>query len=327
MRSASAIASGTISSPQTSPACFGHRQPDRADPAVEVEEPLAAAEAGELGGDPVEALGHLGVGLEEGVVGDLQVEPAELLAQALLADRAGRAVGPARVALDHGVEVDRAASAKRAEEVTSRVWIWPVRRPSRTTRLRRIALALAAVVGGDHLASGPVADLVAGRVAGLGGELAVLDSDDPVPAAAGVEAEGRLALDLAEGVLELVAVAPLFDGGDDLLEARSPRGRRSASAPRRPARCLCGELALVGEPLPGRAGAGLAFVDAAVGDPVAARLQQLDRVVASAKRRFFFVTSARTRSPGRAPETKTTRPSARATPRPPKASESISSSS
>ena len=38
-----------------------------------------------------------------------------------------------------------------------------------------------------------------------------------------------------------------------------------------------GELALVGEALPGGAGAGLAAVDAAVGDPVGAGPQQLDR--------------------------------------------------
>src|SRR3954447_6038571 len=50
-------------------------------------------------------------------------------------------------------------------------------------------------------------------------------------------------------------------------------------------------------------------------------------VRASAKRFLPFVTSARTRSPGSAPATKTTKPSARATPRPPKARESISSSS
>ena len=116
-------------------------------------------------------------------------QPAELLAQALLAEHAGRAVGAARVALDHRVEVDRAACGKRAGEVTRRVWIWPVRRPSRTTRLRSTPSRAAPVVGGDRLEPGPVADLVAGRVAALGGEPAVLDADDQVPAAAGVEAE------------------------------------------------------------------------------------------------------------------------------------------
>ncbi len=137
LRSASAIASGTISSPQTSPASLGHRQPDRADPAVEVEDALAAAQAGELGGDRVEALGHLGVGLEEGAVGHLQ----------LAARRAPRAGAPRR-ARRSGRRCRRSrprspcagrpgACGKRAGEVTRRVWIWPVRRPSRTTRLRR----------------------------------------------------------------------------------------------------------------------------------------------------------------------------------------------
>ena len=107
LRSASAIASGTISSPQTSPACARHRQPDRADPAEEVEDPLAAAQPGELGGDRVEALGHLGVGLEEGAVGHLQLQAAELLAQALLAEHAGRPVAAAGVVLDDRVQVDR----------------------------------------------------------------------------------------------------------------------------------------------------------------------------------------------------------------------------
>ena len=49
----------------------------------------------------------------------------------------------------------------------------------------------AAVEGGDRLQPRPVADRVAGGVAGLGGELAVVDVDDQVPAAAGVEAEDR----------------------------------------------------------------------------------------------------------------------------------------
>ena len=58
-------------------------------------------------GDRVEALGHLGVGLEEGAVGHLELEAAELLVQALFAERPGRAVGAAGVALDRRVEVDR----------------------------------------------------------------------------------------------------------------------------------------------------------------------------------------------------------------------------
>ena len=58
---------------------------DRADPAVEVEDPLEAAQRRALGGDPVEHLGHLGVGLEERLGGDPQVELAELLGQVFVA--------------------------------------------------------------------------------------------------------------------------------------------------------------------------------------------------------------------------------------------------
>ena len=127
----------------------------------------------------------------------------------------------------------------------------------------------AAVVGRDRLQLRPVADLVAGGVAGLGGELAVVDVDDQVPAAAGVEAEDRLAVALAEGVLELVAVAPLLLGGDDRLQLEAVE---VADPPQRLVDlfALVGQLALVGEALPGRAGAGLAAVGAAVGDAVGA---------------------------------------------------------
>ena len=51
LRSASATASGDDLDPQTSPAPRGERQADRADPAVEVEDPPAAREPGHLGGD------------------------------------------------------------------------------------------------------------------------------------------------------------------------------------------------------------------------------------------------------------------------------------
>ena len=48
-------------------------------------------------------------------------------------------------------------------------------------------------------------------------------------------------------------------------------------------------------------------MDAAVGNPLRARLEQLD-ARASAQRFFDLPTSARTRSPGRPPATKTTKP-------------------
>ncbi len=113
LRSASVDRLGDDLQPPDLAGLGGHRQADRADPAVEVEDALAAGQAGELGGDRVEALGHLGVGLEEGAVGHLQLQPAELLAQPLLAEHAGRAVGAAGVALDRGVEVDRRSREAR----------------------------------------------------------------------------------------------------------------------------------------------------------------------------------------------------------------------
>src|SRR3954467_874390 len=50
------------------------REPDRADAAVQVVYALAAAEAGELDRGAVEALGHLGVGLEERVGRDAEAQ-------------------------------------------------------------------------------------------------------------------------------------------------------------------------------------------------------------------------------------------------------------
>ena len=128
-----------------------------------------------------------------------------------------------------------------------------------------------------------------------------------VPAPAGVEAEDRLAVALAEGVLELVAVAPLLHRRLDLLqleavEAADPAQRLLDLL------ALVLELALVGEALPGAPGQGspsctqLSATRSAPG-------RSSSTARASAKRRFALVISARTRSPGKAPATKTTCPS------------------
>ena len=63
------------------PRARGEREADRPDAAVEVEDPLVAAQAGELGGDAVEDLGHLGVGLEERLGRDQEAQVAEVLVQ------------------------------------------------------------------------------------------------------------------------------------------------------------------------------------------------------------------------------------------------------
>src|SRR6201999_3850055 len=73
----------------------------------------------------------------------------------------------------------------------------------------------AAVPGGETLLARPREDLLAGRVAALGGEQAVGHRQDLVVAAGRVEAAHELPLGvLAERVLELVAVAPLLQRGD-----------------------------------------------------------------------------------------------------------------
>ncbi len=61
------------------------RERDRADPRVEVVHALPALQRGVLGDDPVQQLGHLGVGLEERLGGDAQIELAEALGQLRLA--------------------------------------------------------------------------------------------------------------------------------------------------------------------------------------------------------------------------------------------------
>ena len=139
-------------------------------------------------------------------------------------------------------------------EVTSRTCSSPVRRPSRTTRLRsrprwsRRSHALEALLArpGEHL--------LARGVAALGREQAVVERHDLVEAAGRVEAAHERAVRArAERVLELVAVAPLLDRGHDrlLLEAVE------LADPAQRVADLLGldlELALVGEHLPRRAG-------------------------------------------------------------------------
>ena len=142
-----------------------------------------------------------------------QLQPAHLLAQALLAEHAGRPVAVAGVAGDDRVQVD--GRFREARLGGDQAGLDLAAAPALAhDQVAEDAAALAAVVGRSSLQPRPVAHLVAGGVAGLGGEVAVVDVDDQVPAPAGVEAEHRLpVLARAEGVLELVAVAPLLLGG------------------------------------------------------------------------------------------------------------------
>src|SRR5205085_222571 len=83
---------------------------------------------------------------------------------------------------------------------------------------------VAAVPRREALAAALREDELAQLVAALGGEQAVVHRQDLVEAPGRVEAANELALVHAEGVLELVAVAPLLERGDDrlLLEAGEP---------------------------------------------------------------------------------------------------------
>ena len=192
--SASAIASGTISIPQTSPARLARLRPERADAAEEVEDALCARQSGHLGRDPVEALGHLRVGLEERVVGDPEAQAAELLLEVLRAERAGGAAvplpGPSTI-------VWRSTGGRgiSAGEVTRRLCSWPVRRPSRIDEIPEHAGARRR----GRRREGP-ADRGPVRGARCGESLLRSEaswqssaSNDQVPAATGVEAEGELA--------------------------------------------------------------------------------------------------------------------------------------
>jgi hypothetical protein len=90
-----------------------------------------------------------------------------------------------------------------------------------------------------------------------------------------VEAEPHLIVIFAEGVFELVAVAPLLQRRDDLLDFEA---LEAADPPQRvfDLLLLVGELALVGEPLQRRPRAGLAAVQAGVRQAVGRGADQLD---------------------------------------------------
>src|SRR5206468_4037898 len=111
----------------------------------------------------------------------------------------------------------------------------------------------AAVEGRQVLAATPVEDLSTGVIAGLRGQQAVLDVDDPLPRAGFMEAAEELAVGAAaERVLELVAIAPLLDCRDDRVELEPLEVPESLERLADLA-MLDLELAGVGEDLPGGA--------------------------------------------------------------------------
>ena len=221
------------------------------------------AQPGELDRGAIEHLGHLGVRLEERLGRDQELEVAELLAQPLGAGQPlrlaalgalaeVRGAGPEQaLAVDGGDErvgVDRAG---RGDEPHLQL-AGPA--PLAHDEVAQQALLGAPVPGAEALLARPGEHLLAGDVAALGGEQAVVHRHDLVPAAGGVEAAHQRPVGRgAERVLELVAVAPLLDRGDD-------RILREAVEPADPAQRVADllgldlELALVGQDLPRRAG-------------------------------------------------------------------------
>ena len=136
-----------------------------------------------------------------------------------------------------------------------------------------------AVVRGQSLALAPIADAEPEVIDRRRGEDVLADLDDLAPASRRVEAEHELAVGvLTERVLELVAVVPLLDGGDDRLDRRPLEAADALQRIDHLALLLL-ELALVGEDLPRSARMGRARLD-----PVGRRLEQLGR---HAPRRSF----------------------------------------
>ena len=253
----------------------GHAQADRADPAVEVEEPLAGAEARVLARDRVEQLGRLGVGLQEGEGGDAELEPAEALAQVLLAERRRSVPRCSPDCAATTVCRSVGGSGISASEVTRRVWICPVRRPSRTIEVAQHPDAA--------VEAGSPREPSRGRRCGprcspprRGGSRRRRRSR---PSARG---RGSRARERPRRAPPRTSTRACCGSATRRRRGRSPpaagpRSRRADSSASRTCVGLVRELTLVGEPLPGGAGAGLAAVDAGVGDPVGRGLDQLDR--------------------------------------------------
>lgn len=99
--------------------------------------------------------------------------------------------------------------------------------------------------------------------------MTILDVKHLVPASAGVETQDQFTVLFAEGILDLVAVAPLLVGPDDRVDVYVPEladpGQGIGDM-----LLLEGELPVVAQRLPGGAGTGLALMDIGVPKPVRA---------------------------------------------------------
>ena len=228
----------------------GEAQADGADPAVQVEDALPALEVGELGGDRVELLGHLGVRLKERLRRDREAQARRSPPRACGAPAMTSVSPPCVVSASASVRVHISPSQSTAAARAS------VSSSPGTGDEPHLQLARAPALAHDEVAQ------QARRACGGHRRQALLATpgqrpargrrcerseasrqsvtgDDLVPRARRVEAaDERAVVGRAERVLELVAVAPRLDGGDDRRRARSPRDGRSASARRATCSCL-----------------------------------------------------------------------------------------
>ena len=169
--------------------------------------------------------------------------------------------------LDHGVEVHR-RTANEAGDVTSRVCTCPVRAESRTTRLRSTPVRAARVPGrrSPRLAS-PARAPRCGRRSTPPRPGGSRPRPRPPPSSRGGGSPAATR-PRAPRRTSTRACCGIATARPRARSASSSKPSRSADAPQRlvDLALLLGQLALVGKPLPRRAGAGLAVVDAGVGD-------------------------------------------------------------
>ena len=258
-------------------------------------------------------------------MGDLEAEPAELLAPGarLRAPRSRPSVPPAGPSITVCRSTGgRGICGRRGDQPGLEL---PGPAPSRTTRLRSMPSLVAPVVGGEPFAAAPRRGSRCGSRCCARRRAGNPPRRRSRPSGRGRESRARARRLARRSCTRACCGSASARRQARSARARSRRGRRSAAA--RPRSAAASRRAGARRPGPARARRGRARRRGRSGPGRARRSAAGSRRRASAKFRFAFVTPARTRSPGRAPATKTTKPSLRATPRPPYASDSISSSS
>ena len=181
----------------------GEREPDRADPAVEVVDALLARQLRVLARELVEPLRHGRVRLQERIRAHAEAEAAQLLLDRIVAEEElrrqvrhlGRPVvhrpvdrahlGKAAQRGDEAVHVELAGSRDELDERLARVAALA------DDEVPQEAGVLGLVVGLEPLAARPVARRFPDRVPEVGREPAAADVEHLVPAAGAVEAERR----------------------------------------------------------------------------------------------------------------------------------------